>query len=118
MKTRTFKDKVIAYKKADKYLAVSLEFDLLAEGENIMQALERLYDATSGYLYMCCEDKEKDEEIYRKAPKKYHDLYNLFVELSEKDVKKENEKKQEKVLMAKEVSSAQWTYNSKNLCHA
>ncbi len=38
---RTFRDKV---------LAVSLEFDLLAEGENIMQALERLYDATSGYL--------------------------------------------------------------------
>ena len=118
MRTRTFRDRVIAYKKGDKYLAVSLEFDLLAEGKNVMQALERLHDASSGYLQMCCKDNETDEEIYRKAPKKYQDMYHLFVELSEKDRKKEGEKKKEKALMAKEISSAQWTYSSKNLCNA
>lgn len=77
MLERFFKDRIIAYKKNTTYLAVSLEFDLMAEGKSIRQALERLYDATSGYLQMCCEDNETDEEIYRKAPKKYQNMYGF-----------------------------------------
>ncbi|MFH1534138.1 MAG: hypothetical protein ABID64_04370 [Nitrospirota bacterium] len=118
MKTRTFADRVIAYKKDHNYLAVSLEFDLLAEGNSIMQALERLHDATSGYLEMCCKEEESDEEVYRKAPKKYQDMYDLFVELSEKKRKKETEKRKEMTFIKKETSLSQWTYSSENLCNA
>jgi hypothetical protein len=118
MPKRIFKDRIIAYKKGKKYLAISLEFDLLAEGNSIMQAFERLHDATVGYLKMCCEDNEPDSEIYRKAQKKYQDIYNLFVELSEKKRKREDEKKKEKALRAKEISSIQRTYDSQSLCHA
>jgi len=71
MTSRIFKDRIIAYKKDDKYLAVSLEFDLLAEGDSIMKSLKRLNDATLGYLKMFIEDDEPDFEIYRKAPKKF-----------------------------------------------
>lgn len=78
MQPRIFKDRVIAYKKGAKYLAVSLEFDLLAEGKNIKEALDRLYDATTGYLKMCCYDNEPDSEIYRKAPKKYFKQSQTF----------------------------------------
>ncbi len=111
MKIRTFKDRVIVYKKGQKYISASLEFDILAEGKNPIQAIERLYEATSGYLEMCCKDNESDDEIYRKAPKKYQDMYNLFVELAEKKRKKEKEKKKELSLRKKEITSAQLTYS-------
>jgi len=110
MKSRIFKDRIIAYKKTDKFLAVSLEFDLLAEGKDMIQALKRLHDATTGYLKTCYEDNETDKEIYRKAPKKYQDMYDLFMELSEKTHKKEKS--------FKEVSSIQLTYTSESFCHA
>src|SRR4030042_6241728 len=118
MTSRIFRDRIIAYKKGNKYLAVSLEFDLLAEGDSLIQSLERLLDATSGYLKMCCEENEPDTEIYRKAEKKYQDLYELFVELTEKKSKKEAEKKKEKELREKGIFSSQLTYNTKELCNA
>lgn len=118
MPSRIFRDRIIAYKKGNKYLAVSLEFDLLAEGDSLLQSFKRLHDATSGYLKMCCEEKEPDSEIYRKAEKKYQDLYELFVELSEKKSRKETEKKKGKELSEKGIFSSQLTYNTKELCNA
>ena len=117
MSSKIFKDRIIAYKKGNSYLAVSLEFDLLAEGNSIAQALKRLHDATSGYLKMCCKDNEPDSEIYRKAAKKYQDLYELFVELTQKKRKKEAEKKEENRLRKKETSSSQVTYNTQEFCN-
>lgn len=118
MQARIFRDRIIAYKKDDQYLAVSLNFDLLAEGKTIKEALDRLHDSTEGYLRMCCMDNEPDEEIYREAPKKYQNLYELFVELSTKKRKKEAEKRKERSLREKETYSAMSTFNSKSLCHA
>lgn len=118
MPTRFFKDRVIAYKKGGCYLAVSLEFDLLAEGDSIKQALDHLYEATSGYLKMCCLDEESDEEIYRKAPEKYQSIYGLFVELDAKKRKRLEEKKQEEAFRKKETQAAQFTYSSQALCYA
>lgn len=118
MSSRMFKDRIIAYKKGDLYIAVSLEFDLLAEGNSIIQAIERLRDATIGYLKMCCKDNELDSEIYRKAQKKYQDVYDLFVELSNKKVKGNDEKKKEMELVAKETWSAQSTYSPDKFRHA
>lgn len=115
---RFFKDRIIAYKKKGAYLAVSLEFDLLAEGKSIKEALNRLHDATCGYLEMCVADDEPDSEIYRKAPKKYHQLYELFVELDAKKRKKEEEKKEEERLRRQEVQTGQLTYSSRDFCYA
>ena len=117
MPIRFFKDRIIAYKKGDIYLAVSLEFDLLAEGNTIKEALDRLDDATKGYLKMCCLDGEPDSEVYRKAPKKYQSIYELFVELDKKKSKKEEEKKEEVKLMRQEVQTTQATYSSRSFCN-
>ena len=84
MKYRIFTVREIAYKKDSKFLAVSLDLDLMAEGKTMGQAIDRLREATEGYLTMCCKDNESDNTIYRKAPKKYFDLYALFKELDEK----------------------------------
>ena len=84
MKNRIFKVREIAYKKDMKFLAVSLDLDLMAEGKTMGQAIDRLREATIGYLTMCCKDNESDKEIYRKAAKKYFDMYDLFKELDEK----------------------------------
>ena len=118
MPPRIFKDRIIAYKKGGNYLAVSLEFDLLAEGNSIMQAFERLQDATAGYIKMCCDDNEPDNKMYRKSPQKYQNMYDLFIELSEKKRKKETEKKKEEAMSEKEISAMQRTYNTQNICHA
>lgn len=90
MKHRTFTVKEIAYKKDSRFLAVSLDLDLMAEGKTMGQAIDRLREATIGYLTMCCKDNESDKEIYRKAPKKYFDLYELFRELKSKSKPVEN----------------------------
>lgn len=84
MKQRIFKVREIAYKKDSIFLAVSLDLDLMAEGKTMGQAIDRLREATIGYLNMCCKDDEPNSEIYRKAPKKYFDLYDLFKELDQK----------------------------------
>lgn len=118
MPIRFFKDRVIAYKKGNIYLAVSLEFDLLSEGKTIKETLDRLYDATFGYLKNCCLENEPDEEVYRKASKKYQKLYELFVELDGKKRKRKDEKGEEEKLIKKEIQTAQRTYSSQSLCHA
>lgn len=81
---RTFTVRQIVYKKDSKYLAVSLDLDLLAEGKTMGEAMDSLHEASIGYLTMCLQDNESDEIIYRKAPKKYFDLYELFKELDAK----------------------------------
>ena len=118
MSSGFLKDRVVAYKKGDAYLAVSLEFDLLAQGKTIKEALDRLHDAVLGYLETCCMDNESDEEIYRKAPKKYQSLYDLFVELDSKKRKKETEKKKEEQLRKQEIQTSQLTYPTPFFCHA
>lgn len=83
MSHRVFTVREIAYKKDPKFLAVSLDLDLMAEGKTMGQAIDRLREATVGYLTMCCKDNESNKKIYRRAPKKYFDLYALFKELNE-----------------------------------
>ncbi|MBI5753972.1 hypothetical protein HZA40_02400 [Candidatus Peregrinibacteria bacterium] len=83
-KKRIFTSKIICYKKDQLFLAVALNFDLISEGSSMPEALTRLDNNVKSYLVMCLEDNETDEQIYRKAPKKYFDMYELFRELDEK----------------------------------
>src|SRR3989338_1720171 len=90
MRMRIFTAREMVYKKASKYLAVSLDFDLFAEGSTIGEAMDLLHEASVGYLIVSCKDHDADAEIYRRAPKKYWDIYELLKEL---DAKKHAEKK-------------------------
>lgn len=109
MKDRVFAVREIAYRKDSGFLAVSLDLDLIAEGHTMGQAIDRLHEATIGYLSVCFKDKESDKEIYRKAPKKYFDLYDLFKEL---DDKRGKESKPVENFIGKAI------YNSSTLSHA
>ena len=89
---RNFSTKVICYKKNNKFLAVALDFDLLDEGNCIGEALAKLEENIISYLRMCIKENENDKNIYRKAPKKYYDLYELFIELQKKHEEKNKNK--------------------------
>lgn len=81
---RNFTTKIICYKKKEGFIAVALDFDLIDEGGSLSEALSRLEENILGYLKMCLNEEETDKNIYRKAPKKYFDLYDLFVDLKKK----------------------------------
>ena len=108
MRVRTFTAREMVYPKGSKYLAVSLDFDLFAEGSTLGEAMDRLKEASIGYIRVSCKDNEADKEIYRLAPKKYFDIYELLKELDEK-------KKKEKV---REGFIGKATYDSLALAHA
>ena len=118
---RFFRDRILTYKDNDQYIAVSLEFDLFAEGKSSGQALERLVDATMGYLQVCVEDNEKNENIYRPAPQKYQKMFALNEEigkiLSRKTAKGTLERKAQN-LIKKEAQGTCKTYDARNLVYA
>ncbi|HBB02460.1 MAG: hypothetical protein US89_C0012G0037 [Candidatus Peregrinibacteria bacterium GW2011_GWF2_38_29] len=89
---RIFTTKVICYKKNDKFIAVALDFDLLDEGDCMVKALSNLHENIISYLKMCVKEHESDKNIYRKAPKKYYDICDLFVELQKKHEEKNENK--------------------------
>lgn len=88
MASRSFRSKVICYKKDDCFLAVALDFDLMVQGKTMGEAMDRIDDNIRSYLKMCLEDNEIDKQIYRRASKKYYDLYDLFLELGKKRTEK------------------------------
>jgi hypothetical protein len=88
---KIFQTRVVIYKKDNLYLGVALDFDLLVQGKSPSQTMARLDDCIGSYLKMCLKDNESDEEIYRKASKKYFDVYNLFLDLQKQKVKSKKE---------------------------
>ncbi len=81
MSRKFFIDRIVSFKDNDIYVAVSLEFDIVAEGNNTDQSIERLRDATLGYLEVCVEDKEPDEMIYKPAPEEYQKMWKEMYEI-------------------------------------
>ena len=113
MTGRHFQDRIVAFKDNDTYVAVSLNFDIVAEGDNVEQAIERLRDATLGYLVVCVEDKEKDEAIYKSAPKEYQDMWDDVFDISKFNPPKSQKgllKKKEKEMLKKEVQARTESY--------
>ncbi len=98
MKPRSFQTRIISYKKDKLYLGVALDFDLLVQGASMGKVMERLDDCITSYLIECVNDNEKEEDIYRRAPKKYFDIYELFLDLEKKAKSKEVEKYKDKFL--------------------
>jgi len=87
---RTFQTKALAYKKDNLFLGVALDFDLVVQGKSLGEAIDRLEDCIKSYLTMCVEDNEPDNKVYRKAPKKYFDVYELILDLQKSKIKKDS----------------------------
>lgn len=113
MPRKFFIDRIISFKDNDVYVAVSLEFDIVAEGDNTDQAIERLRDATLGYLEVCVEDKEPDEMIYRLAPEEYQkmwkEMYEIFGPVPSESTRG-SIKRRETKMQKKEVHTRTETY--------
>ncbi len=84
MKNSSFQSRVFVYKKKNLFVGVALDFDLIVQGKNMVEALERLNDGVRTYLRMCTDENESDQEIYRKAPNKYFKLYDFLLDLQKK----------------------------------
>lgn len=93
MTEHSFRAREICYQEGEDFHAISLDFDLFAEGKTREEAMQRLRDATMGYLLLCIQDNELDEEIYRTAPKKYHDMFQYYLEEAKTPRKSEKKKK-------------------------
>lgn len=80
MKSHFYPAKEFVFQQTDgSYYAVSLSFGLFAEGETSEEAITHLKHATIGYLMMCFQENESEEEIYRGAPQEYVKMYEEFV---------------------------------------
>jgi len=88
---RTFQTRALAYKKDNLFVGVALDFDLIVQGKSLGEAIDRLEDCIKSYLETCVEANESDKQIYRKAPKKYFDIYALFLDLQKNKANKERE---------------------------
>ena len=93
MSQRSFRAREICYQDGEDFHAISLDFDLFAEGKTREEAMQRLRDATMGYLLLCIQDKEPDQEVYRMAPKKYQDMFQYYLEEAKSLEKYEKKKK-------------------------
>lgn len=90
----TFLDRIIGFKEGDIYVAVSLEFDLVAEGKTMSKAFSSVQDATIGYLSVALGEGLSVDQIYRPAPAKYQKIYD--------EIRSEEMRTQKGVLLRKE----------------
>ena len=81
MGKKFFLDKIVSFKDNDVYVAVSLNFDIVAEGNDMTEALLHLRGATMGYLEVCVADKMEEKDILRYAPKNYQKMWNDSMEI-------------------------------------
>lgn len=93
MPQRSFHAREICFREEDDFYAVSLDFDLFAEGKTKEEAMQRLREATMGYLLMCVQENEPDTEVYRPAPKKYLDMFYYYLEEAKSRESHQNKRK-------------------------
>ena len=106
MEQRIFNDRIVLFKEDGIHVAVSLNFYLVAEADDMETAFKRLKDATTGYLEVAIEDGDSDEEIYRQAPKEYQNMWDNAIEVNRFPPHKPQKgvlKKKENSILKKEV---------------
>ena len=81
LKKRTFHSIEFGFfdEKHQSWVAVSVSFNLVAEGKSKTQAQTRLREAIAAYLSVCIEDDEPDEQVYRTPPKKLMCLFQQIL---------------------------------------
>lgn len=70
--------------KLDYYIGVCLEFDLIEEGTSAQEVMRQIKEASVGYLKTVTENNLSDDLLNKKAPKKYWEKYQEFLELKKK----------------------------------
>lgn len=114
----TFMDRIIGFKDGDNYVAVSLEFYLVGEGDTMEQAFDRVEDATRGYLSVCLEENLPVPKIYRPAPKKYQEMYENYNALYKKTEKGKFERKEKNIIKRETQTKSKMFPASLLLSHA
>lgn len=74
----TYKSGAVSYvgfKEKDKFVAVCLEFDLVAEGETLKDVKERIEDLSNAWLHNVIKNKLPEELLNKSAPRKYWQIY-------------------------------------------
>jgi len=61
-----------------KFVAVCLTFDIIEEGNNIQEVMQRVEEAAKLHLEIVCKNKLPDKLLNRYAPKEYWEKYFDF----------------------------------------
>lgn len=101
------------YKKGDKYIGVCLTFDIVEEGENLIELKKSLEEGAILHLRVVCKKNLSDDLLNRHAPIKYWERYfNRLDAIKEKMV--EDKVKQESTA----TLSYPWFINERAGCMA
>ncbi len=82
----TYKSGAVSYvgfKEKDKFVAVCLEFDLVAEAKTLQEAKDRIEDLSNAWLHNVIANKLPEELVNKTAPKKYWEIYEKVNQVHE-----------------------------------
>ena len=71
--------------RANHYIGVCLEFDLIEEGENAREVMKQIQEASVGYLKTVIKNNLDDDLLNKKAPLKYQRKYQELLKLKKKE---------------------------------
>lgn len=67
--------------KPNYYIGVCLEFDLIEEGKDASGVMERIKEASVGYLKTITKNNLSDDLLNKRVPEKYWKKYKEFLKL-------------------------------------
>ena len=70
---------VIAFREANNYVGVCLEFNLIVRSNTLEKALDEIRDYTEGWLENVVKNKLPEKLLNKPAPKKYWDKFEKAV---------------------------------------
>jgi len=68
----------IVFREEGIWYAVNLEFNIVESGDNPMEVLAMLFEATEGYLESAKKIKARPHILNQKTDKQYEDLWNIL----------------------------------------
>jgi hypothetical protein len=71
--------RIFIFPAGGKFTAVCLDLDIIEEADTKGEALEQIKEAVSGYMVNAVKNGLDDGILNRPAPKKYWDLYKLYL---------------------------------------
>ena len=80
--------------KPNYYIGVCLEFDLLAEGSSLEEAMQRIDKICWNYLQIVIENNWSDELLNKSAPKEYWEKFIKFLKIKMMERMEERERRE------------------------
>lgn len=66
--------------KSNYYIGVNLDFDLIQEGKNAPETMEKIKEVSLGFLETVIKKNLSDDLLNRAAPKEYWEKYRTFLQ--------------------------------------